>query len=174
MKKNTNQPYLKVAISLGLMFLMMSSCTRPSPKAQTSATLGNTTITIDYSQPSVKGRKIWGELVPYDQVWRTGANEATTFSVNQEVRVEGQSLAAGKYGLFTIPEEEEWVIIFNQEADQWGSEEYDAAQDALRVRVKPKKAPQFTEQFTFNIDEEGTVSMLWEEMQVDFEVAASQ
>jgi hypothetical protein len=89
---------------------------RPSPPAQVSEKIGNTTVTIDYSQPGVKGRTIWGDLVPYGKVWRTGANEATTFEVSNDVKVEGKSLPAGKYALFTIPEEDDFsgfTFIFN-------------------------------------------------------------
>lgn len=165
-----HQKFLFTTIGFGLMLLMIYSCSRPSPAAQASATLGNTTISIEYSQPSVKGRTIWGELVPYGQIWRTGANEATTFEVSNDVNIEGQHLKAGKYALFTIPEEDEWTIIFNKEADLWGTDEYDAAQDALRIKVASAEAPQFTEQLTFTIDDSGTVSLLWEEVQVAFDV----
>lgn len=168
--KPVNQKYLIAATWIGVMLLTIYSCKRPSPPAQTSSTVGNTTITIDYSQPSVKGREIWGELLPYGEIWRTGANEATTFEVNNDVKIEGQPLSAGKYALFTIPEEDEWTIIFNKEPDQWGASDYDKEQDALRVKVEPKKAPQTTERLTFNIDDSGTVSMLWENMQVSFDV----
>ena len=84
---------------------------RPSPPAKVSENVGSTLVTIDYSQPSIKGREIWGGLVPYGKVWRTGAIEATTFEVSTDVKVEGESLKAGKYGLFTVPSENEWVII---------------------------------------------------------------
>ena len=98
---------------------------RPSPPDKVSEKVGSATITIDYSQPSVKDREIWGGLVPYGKVWRTGANEATTFENSADVKVEGESLKAGKYGLFTIPEANEWTIIFNSVPDQWGSGGYD-------------------------------------------------
>ncbi|CAA9315014.1 MAG: hypothetical protein AVDCRST_MAG56-6631 [uncultured Cytophagales bacterium] len=145
---------------------------RPSPPAKATGKVGNTTITIDYSRPSVKGRNVWSELAPYGQVWRTGANEATTFEVNNDVTVEGKALPAGKYSLFTIPGENEWTVIFNKEPKQWGAYKYDEKKDALRVTVKPKKAPKMTEQFTINVNK-GTVAMLWENAQVDFKVAPS-
>ena len=143
---------------------------RPSPPANVSEKVGNTTITIDYSQPGVKGRNIWGELVPYGKVWRTGANEATTFEVSNAVKIEGKTLAAGKYGLFTIPEKDEWTIIFNSVPDQWGAFDYDASKDVLRVNVKPKKSPAMTERMTFKINKNGTVALLWENLEVDFNV----
>jgi hypothetical protein len=145
---------------------------RPSPPAKATGKVGNTTITIDYSRPSVKGRQVWSELAPYGKVWRTGANEATTFEVNNDVKVEGKALPAGKYSLFTIPGANEWTVIFNKQSGQWGTE-HDEKQDALRVTVKPKKAPKMTEQFTINVDNKGTVAMLWENAQVDFKVAPS-
>jgi hypothetical protein len=146
---------------------------RPSPPAKATATVGGATVTIDYSRPSVKGRKIFGELEPYGKVWRTGANEATTFEVNKDVKIEGQTLAAGKYGLFTIPGETEWTIIFNKTANQWGAFKYDASQDVLRVKVKPKKLAQLTDVFTINLDKSGKVAMMWENTEVDFTVTSS-
>ena len=94
---------------------------RPSPKATVSQTVGLTDITITYCRPGVKGRVIWGGLVPYDQVWRTGANEATTITFSDEVTIEGTKLPAGTYGLFTIPGKDEWTVIFNKGAKQWGA-----------------------------------------------------
>jgi len=146
---------------------------RPSPPAKVTANVGGATVTIDYSRPSMKGRKIFGGLEPYDKVWRTGANEATTFEASKDVKIEGQALPAGKYALFTIPGENEWTIIFNKTASQWGAFKYDASQDALRVKVKPKKLAQPTETFTINLDKAGKVAMMWENTQVDFTVSGS-
>jgi hypothetical protein len=144
---------------------------RPSPPAKVTETINSgAVITIDYSQPSVKGREIGKEIAPYGKVWRTGANEATTFEVSKDVKVEGKSLPAGKYGLFTIPNKEEWVIIFNKTPNQWGAYKYAEAEDALRVKVKTAKAPQFTERMTFNVDKSGKVSLLWGNEEVDFSV----
>jgi hypothetical protein len=126
-------------------------------------------ITIDYSQPSVKGREIGKDIAPYGKVWRTGANEATVFEVSKDVKVEGKALPAGKYGLYSIPGKEEWVIIFNKTWKQWGTN-YTEADDALRVNVKPGKAPAFTERMTFNVDKSGKVSLLWGNEEVDFSV----
>ncbi|GGG50219.1 DUF2911 domain-containing protein [Hymenobacter glacieicola] len=140
---------------------------RPSPPA----TVTGPTFTIDYSRPSLKGRKAFGgQLAPYGQVWRTGANEATTFEAKQAVTINGQPLPAGKYALFTIPGEQEWTIIFNKTANQWGSFKYNAAQDALRVKVKPTKTPAPVEQFTISADNAGVVSLAWENAQASFTV----
>src|SRR5690349_20026562 len=114
---------------------------RPSPSATLTRTVGLTDITIKYSRPGVKGRTIWGDLVPYDKVWRTGANEATTISFSDDVKIEGQKLPKGTYSLHTIPGADQWTINFNGVADQWGSYSYDQAKDVLRVNVKPQPAP---------------------------------
>ncbi|OQP51887.1 DUF2911 domain-containing protein [Niastella populi] len=144
---------------------------RPSPPAKVTETTGSgAVITIDYSQPAVKGREIGKEIAPYGKVWRTGANEATTFEVSKDVKVEGQALPAGKYGLFTIPNKEEWVVIFNKTPQQWGAYKYAESDDALRIKVKPTKAPQFTERMTFNVDKSGKVSLLWGNEKIDFTV----
>ena len=142
---------------------------RPSPPATTTATIDGKTITIDYSRPSVKGRKVWGGLVPYGEVWRTGANEATTIDVSADVEIEGQKLAKGKYALFTIPGEKEWVIIINK-GIAWGAYSYKAADDVLRVAVTAKASAAFHEKFTIETSPEGIVSLLWENLQVSFKV----
>jgi hypothetical protein len=143
---------------------------RPSPPALAKETLNNgTTVSIDYSQPSVKGRTIGTDLEPMDgKVWRTGANEATVFETDKDVKVEGQSLPAGKYGLFTIMNGDEWTIIFNKTWKQWGAFTYKEADDVLRVKVKSGKAPNFSEQMTFQIAKDGKISLLWGDIEVDF------
>jgi len=143
---------------------------RPSPPAEVTGTVAGSTITINYSQPSVKGRKIWGGLVPYNEVWRTGANEATTFETSKDIKIEGVLLPAGKYGLFTIPGETEWTIIFNKTWDQWGSYNYDKKADKLRVKVKPVKSSTLTEKLTFTIEGDN-VKMKWEYMEVGFKIS---
>lgn len=142
---------------------------RPSPPATLTATNNGVNIKIDYSQPSVKGRTIGKEIAPYGEVWRTGANEATTFEVNRDVKVEGKDLKAGKYGLFTIPGENQWTIIFNKEPNQWGAFKYDQKLDVLRVNVKPTKAPSFTERMTF-AQKGDKVALMWGDTEVDFTV----
>ena len=145
---------------------------RPSPPATiTQKTEDGVTITINYSQPSVKGRTIGKDLEPMDgKVWRTGANEATTFTVDQDVSIEGKNLAAGTYSLFTIHTGDEWTIIFNKVANQWGAFKYDATQDALRVTVPAEKAEAFTEKMTFTVDEDGTIDLMWGDLQAEFNV----
>jgi hypothetical protein len=152
------------------MFAQEDKAARPSPPAEVSKKTNNVTITINYSQPSVKGRAVWGKLVPYGDVWRAGANEATTFQVDKDVKVEGQALAAGKYGFFTIPAADEWTIIFNKVPNQWGAFKYDEKQDALRVKVKPKKSSKFNEKLVYTVDTSGKVSLDWENLDVSFNV----
>ena len=142
---------------------------RSSPSAQAKAIVNGKIITIDYSQPAVKGRKIWGDLVPYGLTWRTGANETTVFEVSADVLIEGKKLAKGPYALFTIPGEKEWVVIFNKTI-AWGEYSYKEADDVLRVTVPSKPSPSFTERFSINISDQGLVSLLWENLQVDFTV----
>jgi Protein of unknown function (DUF2911) len=144
---------------------------RPSPPALVTQKVGETTISIDYSQPSVKGRTIGKDLEPKNgEVWRTGANEATTFEINKDVMVEGKALPKGKYALFTMAKGDEWTIIFNKTWNQWGAYDYKAADDALRVNVKGGKADPFAEKMTFTISNTGIVSLLWGGVKVDFTV----
>jgi len=142
---------------------------RPSPPAKAEGVADGAKIAIDYSKPSAKGRKMLGGNEPFGKVWRTGANEATTFEVDKNVKIEGKELAKGKYALFTIPGESEWTIIFNKTANQWGAYDYKEADDALRVTVKPGKTDKFVE--TFSISVEGNkVVLRWENTQVAFAV----
>ena len=141
--------------------------TRPSPPAQATATVGGKTITIDYSQPSVKGRKIWGELVPYGQVWRAGANETTAFTLSADAVVEGKKLPAGKYAFFVIPNENEATVIFNKTI-KWGAFTYKQEEDVLRVIVPVKKSKAFTEKLTYTISPKGDVSLAWADSVIAF------
>ncbi len=146
---------------------------RPSPKATVSQTVGLTDVTITYCRPSVKGRVIWGGLVPYDQVWRTGANEATTITFTDEVTIEGTKLPAGTYGLFTIPGKDEWTVIFNKGAKQWGAFEYKQDQDALRIKVKPhadESREILTLWFPAVSTESATVAICWDKLTVPFTI----
>lgn len=144
---------------------------RASPPAvATGTTASGATITINYSQPSVKGRTIGKDLEPLPgKVWRTGANEATVFEVNKDVKVEGQALPAGKYGLYSLATGDDWVIIFNKTWKQWGTE-YSEAVDALRVKVKAGKASAFAEKFTISVGKDGVVHLLWGAYDVPFKV----
>lgn len=165
---------LLAAVTTLEVYAQDDKANRPSPPAQAEATVDGTTVTIDYSQPSVKGREIFGGLEPYGKVWRTGANEATTFEVSSDVTIEGQTLPKGKYALFTIPQEnEDWTVIFNKTAEQWGAFNYDESEDALQVQVSPKKSSSTTEKLTFDIDESGEVSLMWADTELSFNVASA-
>src|SRR5690606_15490973 len=130
------------------------------------------TIEIHYSKPSLKGREIGVELAPFGKVWRTGANEATTFEVDKDVLVQGKPLAAGKYSLYSIPGEEKVDLLFNKGWDEWGTR-YDKAQDVLRVDAGPSKTvSDSVEQFTITSDKDGTVTLLWGLYAVPFSVVA--
>ena len=139
-----------------------------------TGTVKDASININYSSPSVKGRKIWGDLVPYGKVWRTGANEATIFETDKAIKVEGKELAAGKYSLYTIPGEKEWVIIFNSQVGQWGitrtgETTEDPAKDVLRVTVKSEASKEFNEQFRIAIEKK-EMMIYWENLKVPVEI----
>lgn len=170
---------------------------RPSQKSSVTQTIGVTDVTIVYSRPGVKGRKIWGDapptagtgtsatmddarqrakdapIVPYGRVWRTGANEATTFAVTDDVLINGQKLPAGTYSLHTIPMKDEWTIIFNKDPGQWGSFSYDEKKDALRIKVKPQAA-EMQEWFRIDVPQvapnSAQVVLHWEKVMVPFTV----
>ena len=146
---------------------------RPSQKSSLMQTIGTTDMTITYSRPGVKGRAIWGALVPYDKVWRTGANEATTIAFSDDVSINGQSLPKGTYSLHTIPGKDSWTLAFNKVDDQWGSYSYDQSKDQLRVTATPMKAP-FTEWMTFEVPQlnadKAAVVLRWENLAVPFTV----
>ena len=126
-------------------------------------------VTIDYSQPSIKGRTIGKDLEPKKgEVWRTGANEATVFETSKDIKVNGSTLSAGKYALFSLADEGEWTIIFNKTANQWGAYDYKMADDALRVKAKATKGNPSAEKFTIAMDADGTTKLLWGEHAVSF------
>jgi tetratricopeptide (TPR) repeat protein len=144
-----------------------------SQRAMVSQRVGITDITITYHSPGVKKREIWGNLVPYDKVWRAGANENTTISFTNDVKVEGKELAGGTYGLHMIPGKEEWIIIFSKNHTSWGSYFYKEEEDALRVNVKPEEAP-FLEWMSFDFtDREShsvTAALRWEKLRIPFKI----
>ncbi len=143
---------------------------RVSPPDSTTGTVKGATITIHYSKPSVKGRTIWGALVPYDSVWRAGANEATTFETGKDIKVQGQVLPAGKYGFFLLPRANgAWTAIFNKVTNQWGAFKYDSTKDQLRVDVSPKAVDQSAETLNYQITRMG-FSLNWEKISIPVSV----
>ena len=145
---------------------------RPSPPAKVSEKISSgAAISIDYSQPSVKGRTIGKDLEPKGEaVWRTGANEATIFETDKAVTINGKALPAGKYSLFTIAGKDEWTIIFNKTWNQWGAYDYKQADDILRVKAKAATAAALAEKMTFTIAKDGNVALLWGNTKVNFMV----
>ena len=150
-------------------FAQQDKSKRASPPAKVSKTLAmGTEISVDYSQPSLKGRAL-STLAPAGKIWRTGANEASIFEVSKDVKIEGKSLAAGKYSLYTIPGDQEWTIIFNKDWKQWGTI-YKETEDALRVTVKATKSMETKETFVIDIADNGNVALNWENTKVIFKV----
>ncbi len=154
---------------------------RVSPKAFLTQTIGITDVTISYSRPGVKKRKIWGGLVPYNKVWRAGANEATKFTFSKNVMVEGKKFPAGAYSFFVIPTPQKWTVIFNKVSDQWGAFEYNEAEDFYRFKVTPEKAPYHEWlEYAFSgmkVDTSGgyssaTVNLIWDNLKVPFKIEA--
>lgn len=154
MKKDN---YSKIGI-LGLFFLFMTFIAvaqeKASPPRTAEGTINGAKITINYSSPAVKGRVIWGELVPLDEVWRAGANEATIFETSKDIKVEGESLPAGKYSFFIIPGEQESIFIFNGQTGQWGTQ-YDKSQDVLRVAVPSQQVSEMAERLEYKVEKDG-------------------
>jgi hypothetical protein len=146
---------------------------RPSPNASVTQTVGVTDITIKYSRPGVKGRQVWGTLVPYGEVWRAGANENTTIKFSTPVRIDGHELPAGTYGLQTIPTAADWTVIFSKDANEWGAFSYKQADDALRIQARPQPA-EFRERMAFDFDDvtdtAAKVVLRWEKLAVPFTV----
>ncbi|PBQ31107.1 hypothetical protein CNR22_04785 [Sphingobacteriaceae bacterium] len=164
-----NKSFIKSAglFILALFVSLSSFGQKPmaSPRDSASGKVGSAKVSVNYGSPSVKGRKIWGDLVPYGKVWRAGANEATLFTTDKAIKVEGKELAAGSYGLFVIPNENEWIIIFNKTSKQWGAYEYKEKDDALRVTVKPTKSSGMNERLTYKFTPNG-LSIIWENLTV--------
>jgi hypothetical protein len=149
---------------------------RISPKAAVIQTVGFTEVRIDYNRPGVKGRVIWGGLVPYNKVWRTGANEATKFTFTTDVKINDKTLKAGSYSFFAIPTNENWTLIFNKVADQWGTFEYNEAEDALRFEITPEEGS-LQEWLAYTITKtsknSAVVTLEWEKLKVPFSVEVS-
>ncbi|MGJ1264849.1 DUF2911 domain-containing protein [Sphingobacterium spiritivorum] len=164
-----------------LLFFVLLSATafgqtdkskRPSPPDSVRITTDDgVTIAVNYSRPSLKGRQIGVDVAPIGKVWRTGANEATTFEINKDVSIEGQELPAGKYSLYSIPGEQQITLIFNKTWNQWGTK-YEQSEDALRVDVTPTAADTTQEQFKISADKSGKVQLIWGEHAVPFTVKA--
>lgn len=148
---------------------------RPSPPRTAEIQVGDLAIKLDYSSPSVKGRAIWGELVPYNKVWRTGANEANVLSLSQDALINDQPVSAGQYALFSIPGDETWTIILNEDYHQWGAYEYDENKDVIRFQVKTETEKEIAEMMEFTLSEEGegkaSLHFKWEHIKFQFPIS---
>lgn len=147
---------------------------KPSPFMILTGTINSVDVVINYGSPSVRNRIVWGELVPFDSVWRTGANEATTIEFAEDVLIEGKELKKGKYGLFTFPKDvNNWTFIFNSVWDQWGAYDYEADKDVLHVDVQSKTIPTQQERLNFLLDQsDSLIAFQWDSLQVGFKVTA--
>jgi hypothetical protein len=177
MKKNHSLKVLAFILFTLMLPILVSAqdgdkSKRPSPPATATGKIGSANITIDYSSPSVKGRKIFGGLLPYGKLWRAGANEATMFSSDKDITVEGKKLPAGKYSLFATPGETEWTIFFNSETGQPGEKNgaanMDPAKTVLSVVVKPKKLSTLSEKLTYSVN--NGIDIRWEYTDVSVSV----
>ena len=148
--------------------------TPKSIPSETKKWVGNTDIKINYTAPAVRGRVIWGALVPYDKVWVTGAHKATTLEIGKTFRVGNKQIPAGRYGLFTIPGKDEWIVIINKNWDQHLADEYSTAEDVQRIRVKPIQQAEITERLKYEIDQTGertaNIIVSWEKLSIKFAV----
>ena len=147
---------------------------QPSPADTASGTVAGSMIKIYYHSPGVKGRKIWGGLVPYNQVWRAGANEATIFTTSKDIKIGGKTLPAGKYSFYAIPGEKEWKVIFNSQTGQWGikmdgSTTDDASKDVLVATVTPMKSQGMNERMVYKLTP-GSIILLWDNLAVPIPV----
>ena len=172
--------YLSAIAALLFLFASYSQSQvkqlRVSQFAKVTQTIGVTDITVSYHRPGVKGREIWGKLVPYNQVWRAGANNATTFEFSQDVMIEGTTLKAGMYEFFLLPTENEWTVIFNSASNQWGAYAYDSTKNILTFKVKPEQIPH-EEWLSYNFSDltvtSAKMSLRWEKIAIPFTISTN-
>ena len=163
-----------------LLFGLMSSCgsnEKPkkkslSPHATAMSMVGDAHIHIDYSSPGVRGRTIFGDLIPYGELWRAGANNTTWIESNKDLLIVGQTLPAGKYGLFVIPEKEKWILIINKNWDQHGTDDYKVEEDVLKIEVMPTELKNLQEHLEYQVvktdEQSGIISLAWEKTKAEF------
>jgi len=169
-----NRLFTIAAVSLLAINLQAQDLPMPSPESETEQMIGLAEVEVSYSRPSMKGRTIFGDLVPYDEMWRTGANKCTTLETGEDIIVNGKNLAAGTYSIFTIPGKEMWTIVFNNNTELWGTGGYNAEEDALRVEVKPSMMSDKVETFTIDFSDVTTSSahlnIYWESTKVSVKI----
>ncbi len=160
-----------ISTAVAMLFLVSLSVAQESPPAKAENTVDGVKITINYHSPKVKERTIWGGLVPYDKVWRTGANNATTIEVSEDVKIGKNKLPKGKYALFTIPKiGDTWTVIINKEADQWGAYNYKESEDLFRFDVTTERTLENSESMKFDVQSDGTVVFNWEYKSFKFKI----
>jgi hypothetical protein len=171
---------LSLVFCLSILFIatraiLAEQAKRASPHEQVSAVFDGKKVTIDYGRPLKKGREIFGKLVPFGAVWRTGADEATTLSTEVNLNIGGLKVPKGTYSLFTLPTEKEWTLIVNKNPKQWGAYSYDPAQDLGRTKLTVGAAPSVVEQFTIALDaqgKKGTLKLSWDKTVASIAVSA--
>ena len=156
------------AFSIGFSF---SQKKRVSPKETTTGEINGVEVSINYCAPSVKGRKIWGELVPYDKIWRAGANDATTIEFGKDISIQNNKLPAGKYSFFVIPNKEKCTLIFNNDFKQWGSYNYSMDKDQLRIDVRPILNSKGIEKLVYEISDK-TIYLKWSNWIISFDISS--
>ncbi|OOG72363.1 DUF2911 domain-containing protein [Algoriphagus sp. A40] len=166
--------FLTLLLASFVSFAQQIQMPQASPSSKISQQVGLSVVTVDYSRPSTKGRKIFGELVPYDVIWRTGANSPTVITFSTEVSIAGQKVPAGSYALYAIPGKTEWTILLSKNTKLWGAIGYNPADDQMRMKVKPSKTSSKYETFeiTFNnlTDNSATVALKWENTKAEFKI----
>ena len=173
MKKYPTLSFLILFLSSGILFSQTIEIPRASPKASIGQTIGVCKVTLDYGRPSARNRKIFGELVPYNKVWRAGANEATVISFNYTVNMGGKDVPPGKYGLFAIPNKDSWTVILNSDWGQWGAYNYDKKEDVLRFEVLPQKVNHTeicTYTFTDVTKSSALLKLAWEDQSISIPI----
>lgn len=172
MKKKTIN--LTAFLTMAAMLVGVTAWAQSPAATATGKLASGTNVSIKYSSPSVKGRKVWGELVPYNKVWRAGANEATVIEFDKDVTIEGKAVPKGKYSVYAIPSDKQWDIIINSQTGQWGinrdqSTTRDPAKDVAVVKVTPKKSASMNEALKYEVTP-GGFSLLWENLEVPVSV----
>jgi len=161
-KEGSGDNEMRIASEADSQVLIQKNEQLPSPRRTSSGLIGTSTVTLDWGAPAVKDRTIWGELVPWGEIWRAGANENTTISFDDAVVIRQDTIPAGKYGLFIIPQEnEDWKVVLSEKNDSWGHFEYSKSEDILRTSVQPEKVDKLQERLVFEVTKDG-VSFSWE------------
>ena len=177
MKKNLFYTVLLLFLSVSIFHAVHAQKVleaKPSPMVVAATKVDGAYVKIVYSQPQKRDRKIFGALVPYDKVWRLGANEATEITLTQDMTFGGQKLSAGTYSMYAIPEKDQWILIFNSALGEWGAYNYEESKDVMRIKVPTQKTDETYEPFTMMFNEDGTeLMMMWDNTKVVVPVGVS-